>query len=164
MKLNQKPATSGGSRAWARRLLAAALIAPAFSLSVSAADITVRGTVNGDGEPLPGATVAESGRPGNGTTTDADGRFSLTLSDKSKITASFIGYKTATVKVAGRTDINITLEADDNVLDEVIAIGYGVQQKKLVTGATLQVKGDDIAKQNTMSAYGPRREHREEHW
>ena len=154
MNPSSETATASRFHFWTRRLLAAALIAPAITLSVTAADITVRGTVNGSGEPRPGATVAESGNPRNGTTTDADGRFSLTLSDKSKISASFIGYKTATVKVAGRPNIDITLEADDNVLDEVIAIGYGVQQKKLVTGATLQVKGDDIAKQNTMSAYG----------
>lgn len=139
---------------WARRILAAAILTPAMALSALAADIKVQGTVTGDGEPLPGATVTEAGNPGNGTTTDVDGRFTLVLPDKGSVTASFIGYKTTTVKVNGRRDIPITLESDENVLDEVVAIGYGVQQKKLITGATLQVKGDEIARQNTMSAMG----------
>ncbi len=137
-----------------RRLMTAVVLTGACPFAMSAADILVRGIVSGDGEPLPGALVAEAGNPRNATTTDLDGNYSLTISDKGKISASFVGYKMTTVNVDGRSNIDIVLIANENVLDEVVVVGYGVQQKKLITGATLQVKGDEIAKQNTMSAYG----------
>lgn len=119
-----------------------------------AADIKVQGTVNGDGEPLPGALVTQAGAPGNATTTDIDGNFSITVPDNGSINVSFPGYRDATVKVQGRDKLEITLEGNERELNELVVIGYGVQQKKLITGATLQVKGDDIARQNTMSAMG----------
>ena len=65
-----------------------------------------------------------------------------------------MGYKSRTVKLDGRFRIDVELMPDATVLDEVVAIGYGVQQKRLITGATLQVKGDDIASKNTISAMG----------
>lgn len=135
-------------------VLLAALLALASAGAAVAQSLKITGSVTGDGEPLPGATVLEAGNPANGTTTDADGRFSLTVPAKASVTASFIGYQTTTLKVAGKKQLDFVLLADDNMLDEVVAIGYGVQQKKLITGATLQVKGDEIARQNTISAMG----------
>jgi TonB-linked SusC/RagA family outer membrane protein len=113
----------------------------------------VSGTVVSGDEPLIGAGVREKGAS-NGTVTDIDGRFSITVPGNASLTVSYMGYETQTVKVDNRSDIRISLKESENILNEVVAIGYGVQQKKLVTGATLQVKGADIAKLNTVSALG----------
>ncbi|GHU68439.1 SusC/RagA family TonB-linked outer membrane protein [Bacteroidia bacterium] len=114
---------------------------------------TISGTVSSKGETLIGASVVEKSTS-NGTVTDVDGQFNLKVKPNTQLVVSYIGYKTKTVNVGKQSVVNIELEEDANVLDEVVAIGYGVQQKKLVTGATLQVKGDDITKLNTVSALG----------
>ena len=62
---------------------------------------------------------------------------------------SYVGYATQVVPVNGRQLIAVVLEEDSEVLSDVVVIGYGVQKKKLVTGATVQVKGADLAKLNT---------------
>lgn len=102
------------------------------------------------GEPLIGASVVEKGTT-NGTMTDVDGNFALTVKQNAVIEISFIGFKTQTINVGQTSVFNIVLEDESNILNEVIAIGYGVQKKKLNTGATMQVKGDEIAKLNTLS-------------
>ncbi len=76
------------------------------------------------------------------------------MPEGASLTFSYVGYKSRTVKLDGRFRIDVELMPDATVLDEVVAIGYGVQQKRLITGATLQVKGDDIASKNTISAMG----------
>ncbi|MDR1502820.1 MAG: carboxypeptidase-like regulatory domain-containing protein, partial [Prevotella sp.] len=111
----------------------------------------ITGTVTSLGEPLAGASVIEAGTT-NGTMTDLDGKFSLTVKDNAKIEISFIGFKPKTVTVGTETVFNIELEEEINLLNEVVAIGYGVQKKKLNTGATIQVKGDELAKMNTTNA------------
>jgi TonB-linked SusC/RagA family outer membrane protein len=126
------------------------------SLSMTAfaqTSIKVTGTVTDpSGETLIGASVAEKGTT-NGTVTDLDGNFSLTASPGATLEITYIGYLTATVKVAaGKTDYSITLSEDRQSLDEVVVVGYGVQKKKLVTGATVQVSGEKIQKMSTTSA------------
>jgi TonB-linked SusC/RagA family outer membrane protein len=109
--------------------------------------------IDSTGEALIGATVAEKGTT-NGTATDLDGKFSLSVSSHAILVVTYMGYITTTVGVeSGKTDYLITLNEDQKVLDEVVVIGYGVQKKKLVTGATVQVSGDAIAKQSTTSAF-----------
>ena len=100
-----------------------------------------------DGEALIGATVQVQGTQ-TGTVTDFDGNFTLNAEDGQTLVISYVGYLTKKVKITG-SQLNIELEEDRKSLDEVVVIGYGVQKKKLVTGATAQVKGDDIAKLNT---------------
>lgn len=132
-------------------LLICALLG-AFSLS--AQQIPISGTVvDKNGAPLAGASiVAEDGK---GTTANVDGQFTLTVASGSRLTISFIGYEPRTVAVRpGETNYKIELEESSTVLDAVVAIGYGVQKKKLVTGATLQVKGDDISARNTVNPIG----------
>jgi TonB-linked SusC/RagA family outer membrane protein len=103
------------------------------------------------GQPLPGATVVVKGTT-IGTVTDADGNFSLRIpSDAQNLQISFVGMKTEEIPIAGQTVFNVILEEEAIGLDEVVAIGYGVQQKRLTTGATVQVKSDQIIKQNTVS-------------
>ena len=112
--------------------------------------VTIGGTVNSKGEPLIGAVVKEKGTT-KATATNIDGVYFLTVQENAILEISYVGYKTKEIKVNGQKMIDIELEENVNMLDEVVAIGYGVQQKKLVTGATVQVKGDVIAQQNTVS-------------
>ena len=86
--------------------------------------------------------------------TDLDGNFSLNVQPGATLVISYVGYKTQEIAVGSQSVINIDLTEDADVLEEVVVVGYGVQKKKLVTGATVQVKGDDIAKQNTTNALG----------
>jgi TonB-linked SusC/RagA family outer membrane protein len=103
--------------------------------------------------PVTGANVLEQGTT-NGVITDLEGRFTLEVQPGAKLEISFIGYKVQVIEVGNQTDFRVTLIEDNELLDEVVVVGYGVQKKKLVTGATVQVKGDDVAKLNTTSALG----------
>lgn len=113
---------------------------------------TVTGTVlsESDNEPLVGATVIVQGRQG-GTVTDLDGKFSIEAEDGQFLVVSYVGYVTKKVRITGDR-LTILLHDEANSLNDVVVIGYGVQKKKLVTGATVQLKGDDIAKLNTNNA------------
>ena len=110
---------------------------------------TVKGTVisGSDNEPLIGASVMVQGTK-NGAVTDLDGNFAISAKNGQTLEVSYLGFITQKVKVTGSV-INVTLLEDKQSLDEVVVVGYGVQKKKLVTGATVQLKGDDIAKLNT---------------
>ena len=110
---------------------------------------TVKGTVisGSDNEPLIGASVMVEGTR-NGAVTDLDGNFTISAKNGQTLEVSYLGFITQKVKVTGSV-INVTLNEDKQSLDEVVVVGYGVQKKKLVTGATVQLKGDDIAKLNT---------------
>ena len=110
---------------------------------------TVKGTVisGSDNEPLIGASVMVQGTK-TGAVTDLDGNFTIEAKNGQTLEVSYLGFITQKIKVTGST-INVILNEDKQSLDEVVVVGYGVQKKKLVTGATVQLKGDDIAKLNT---------------
>ena len=112
----------------------------------------ITGTVVDAQGPVIGASVVEKGKTGNGVITDFDGNFTLTVSPGATIVVSYVGYQTQEIKVGNQSSFNITLQEDDALLDEVVVVGYGTMKKKLVTGATVQVKGEDIAKLNTTNA------------
>ncbi len=103
--------------------------------------------------PVIGASIVEKGTS-NGTVTDFNGNFSLNLKPGATIVVSYIGYKTQEIATGNQNNFNITLEDDNALLEEVVVVGYGVQKKKLVTGATVEVKGEDIAKMNTTQVLG----------
>ena len=122
-----------------------------FSLGAMAQG-TVKGTVIDEaGEPVIGASVQVQGAK-TGAVTDFNGNFSVQAASNATLLISYVGYVTETVSVQGRNNINVTLREDVTTLNDVVVVGYGVQKKKLVTGATVQVKGDDIAKLNTTNA------------
>ncbi|WP_352422122.1 TonB-dependent receptor [Proteiniphilum sp.] len=112
---------------------------------------TVTGTVVSatDDEPLVGVSIFVKGTS-NGTVTDIDGNYSINVNTGQTLVFSYIGFVSREVVVSGNV-MNINLVEDTEVLDELIVIGYGVQSKKLSTGATLQVKGDELIKMNTTS-------------
>ncbi|MCU4157486.1 TonB-dependent receptor [Carboxylicivirga sp. A043] len=115
--------------------------------------ITVKGRVMGvDGEPLPGVNVFIEGTT-TGTITNIDGDYELAVEGADKnIVYSFIGYQTQTIAVNGRSQIDITLVEESIGLDEVVAVGYGVQKKSDLTGAVASVKSDDLQKIATTNA------------
>lgn len=105
-------------------------------------------------EPLPGVTVLQKGTS-NGTTTDLDGAYSLVVPENAVLEASYLGFTTEAMPVQpGVFVYNFTLTEDDKWLEEVVVIGYGIQKKKLITGATVQVKGENIEKLNTVDVLG----------
>ena len=113
---------------------------------------SVKGTVNDEtGEPIIGASVKVVGSK-TGAVTDFNGNFSVNAPSSGQLEISYVGYQTQRVQINGKSDITITLKEDAQSLDDVVVIGYGTQKKKLVTGATVQVKGDDIAKLNVTNA------------
>ena len=123
--------------------------------SAFAQNVTVKGKVTDSrGEPVIGATVMLSGNQTVGALTDLDGNYSINVPSNSSLIFSCIGYATQTVALSGRTVIDIVMEEDTESLEETVVIGYGTQKKKLLTGATINITGDDILKQSTTNALG----------
>ena len=112
----------------------------------------VTGTVSDAQGPVIGATVAEKGNTSNAVITDIDGNFSINVKPGATLVISYIGYVTQEIAVGSQSVIDVTLAEDSESLEEVVVVGYGTMKKKLVTGATVQVKGDEIAKLNTTNA------------
>jgi len=112
---------------------------------------TITGKVTDtSGFPLPGVTIIIKGTT-RGTVTDADGNYSLSnVPDDATLVFSFVGMESQEVQVGNRTKIDVVMQEETVSLEEVVAIGYGVQQKKLLTGATIQVRGEDLQSRNTL--------------
>ncbi|MDD4777244.1 MAG: TonB-dependent receptor [Fermentimonas sp.] len=112
----------------------------------------IRGVVTDNaGVPIIGANIIEAGTT-NGTVTDIDGNFTLQVEDDAVIQITYIGYLSQNLNTTGQNNFNIIMLEDTQALEELVVVGYGVQKKKLVTGATVQVGGDDITKLSTTSA------------
>lgn len=98
------------------------------------------------GEPIIGANIREKGNPGNGTITDIDGNFSLSVAAGATLEISFIGYTTVEVKAEFGKTLTIMLHDDTEMLDEVVVVGYGVQKKSDVTGSVTSVNKERLGK------------------
>ncbi|WP_256011844.1 SusC/RagA family TonB-linked outer membrane protein [Desertivirga xinjiangensis] len=95
--------------------------------------------------PFPYVSVLESGVIGNGTRTDAEGKFRLALKGSSnKLEFKFLGYLTKTVPVGESSVVNITMEVDAKGLEEVVIVGQGTQKRITNTGAISAIKGEEI--------------------
>ena len=115
---------------------------------------TVTGQVidQATGEPVIGANVLVKGTT-TGTITDLDGNFSISgVTDKSVLHVSFVGYTAEDVPVKGNTKLNIVIREDNDLLEEVVVVGYGVQKKRDLTGAISSVKADEIKVAPVMNA------------
>ncbi len=134
-------------RNWASLLFLLSLSSLAFAQSK-----TVTGTVTdeSDGGALPGATIRIEGTT-TGTATDFEGQFSLSVNDGDVLIVSFVGYTEKRIEVAGRTVINIALSPSLSQLQEVVVIGYGVQEKRVATGSISKVTNEDIEGFNVAS-------------
>ncbi|MDR1676291.1 MAG: SusC/RagA family TonB-linked outer membrane protein, partial [Tannerella sp.] len=109
----------------------------------------VTGTVVDErGDPVVGANIVEKGVTANGTVTDVDGKFSLTVSDDAVLRISYIGYITQEISVlsdgGGGKSLTITLLEDTKALEEVVVIGYGTVRKSDLTGAVSSVSAKDL--------------------
>ena len=125
-------------------------VLPAFILLLSAssmlAQTQVTGVVTDDtGEPLIGASVLEKGKQ-TGTITDFDGQFVLMVQDPAKaiLSISYIGYEPQDIALNGRKEINVILKESQELLEEVVVVGYGAQKKESVVGAISQVNAADL--------------------
>ena len=116
---------------------------------------TVSGVVTSatDGEPLIGVSVQVKDT-GTGSITDIDGKYSVKASKGQVLVFSYVGFVTQEIEVGNNPVVNVVLKEDTETLDEVVVIGYGVQKKKLLTGATVQVGSEDLLKMNSTSALG----------
>ena len=116
---------------------------------------TVQGTVvDSEGVPVIGAGVVVVGNATIGAVTDANGAYRINVPARASLEFSCIGYATQVVAVGDQSVIDVVLQEDTESLEETVVIGYGTQKKKLLTGATINISGEDIQRQNTTNALG----------
>ncbi|MEG2062042.1 MAG: carboxypeptidase-like regulatory domain-containing protein, partial [Alistipes sp.] len=114
------------------------------SPSLSAQETTLQGYVKAQqGEPLIGVTLLIDGTT-RGTSTAADGSFTLKVTNKEVLTVSYLGYTSQKIAIGNRTQLDIVLVEEPNQLDEIVVVGYGTQKKRDVVGAIEQIKGEDL--------------------
>jgi TonB-dependent starch-binding outer membrane protein SusC len=131
---------------WVPRLLFLAVLSFAISLKTEAQSRIITGTVKDtDGNTMPGTSVIEKGTT-NGTTSDVDGKYSLSVAPDAVLVFSFIGMASQEIVVGNQTTINVVLVSDISELDEVVVIGYGTQKKSDLTGSIVSVGGSDLRK------------------
>ena len=108
--------------------------------------------VDGTGAPVVGAAVMVAGNTSNGTVTDMEGQFKMTVPANATLIVSCLGFADKQVQVGNQSVITITLEEDVTYLDETVVIGYGVQKKSDLTGAVASVREDDLKNRSTSDA------------
>lgn len=132
----------------------ALVLAILISVPAAAQNLTVRGKViDESGAPLPGAGIVIEGTT-NGTTSDVDGNFTISVKPNSVLVASFIGFESASVKIgtSAPADLKITLMEDKNLLNEVVVTALGLpKQAKSVGYATTRVSTDEIERANVIN-------------
>lgn len=115
-----------------------------MTLCLQAQNIMVKGIVTDqNSEPIIGATVSAVGTKGMAVT-NIDGKYSIQAPVNGTLQVNYVGMKTFTTKIAGRSEINIVLQDDVNLLQDVIVVGYGTQKRGSVTGTVAAVRGDEM--------------------
>ena len=122
-----------------KKLLCSVCFLFAFMSALWGQNITVKGNVTSktDGQPIIGASVVETTSTTNGTITDLDGNFTLTVKQGSELMISYVGFKSA--RVGAKALLNVILEEDSEMLDEVVVTGYSTQKKADLTGSVAVV-------------------------
>ena len=122
-----------------------AMIASVFGLNAAVQTITVTGNVMDpkENEPLIGASVTQKGTS-NGVVTDVEGNFTINVPSDAVLMVTYVGYTAQEIKVNGRTNINIEMLSNAELLDDFVVIGYGVQRKSDVTGSISSVSGKEL--------------------
>ncbi len=113
------------------------------SISLMAQNVTVKGVVSDQIGPAIGVSVVEKGTT-NGTTTDLDGQFTLSVKPDAVLVISSIGYATQEITVGSQREFIISLQEDTEFLDEVVVVGYGTMKKSDLAGASVSMKEDAI--------------------
>jgi TonB-dependent starch-binding outer membrane protein SusC len=131
-----------------RRYLAVMMM---FGAASAFAQQSVSGKVTSsdDGSAIPGVNILEKGTS-NGTVTDADGNYTISVGANATLVFSFVGYAPQEVAVGAQTSLNVTLQSDVTALSEVVVVGYGTQDKKEITSsvATLSTKDFNVGNIN----------------
>lgn len=119
------------------------------------AQVKVTGRVSDSNkEGIPGASIVVKGTS-TGTVSDFEGNYTIDVPNaNSTLVISFVGMSTQEVALAGKTKVDVVLAENTSDLDEVVVIGYGVEKKKLTTGATVQVSGENLQKMSTVNPLG----------
>lgn len=121
-----------------------------FCLPVLSQEMQVRGKViDSGGEALMGVNIIVKGTP-NGTVTDFDGNFTLSARRGDVLEITYVGFRPQEVEVASPT-LHVTMEEDNQSLDEVVVVGYGTQKKVSVTGSISSTKGSELSKVPTLN-------------
>ena len=112
--------------------------------------VSVKGVIiDNQQQPVIGASVFEKGKSGNGSVTDIDGQFQISVPADAVLIFSSIGYKT--IELQAKPDMTVVLEEDSMLLEDVVVVGYGTQKKESLTGAITAIKSDDIQTTKTES-------------
>ncbi|MBE7177401.1 MAG: TonB-dependent receptor [Mucilaginibacter polytrichastri] len=124
-----------------------------FTTFAFAQNISIKGKVSdgSNGETLPGVSVTVKGTT-NGTQTDANGQFALSVPGNGTLVFSYIGFQNQELPVNNQTTFDVKLKSAATELEQVVVVGYGTQRKVDVTGAVAQVKGEEISKQSSPNA------------
>lgn len=127
-----------------KKTILTALLLLIAAITVNAQNITVHGTVlsRTDNEPLIGASVFSEATK-TGTATDIDGNFTISVPEGSKLTVSYVGFKSTTAEAM--KELTVYLNEDSEVLDEVVVVGYSSERKSDLTGSVSVVKMKDVA-------------------
>ncbi len=124
-----------------------------LTVAAFAQNVTITGNVKSgnDNMPLIGTTIVEKGST-NGTISDIDGNYSVTVPSNATLVFSMVGFETQEISVKGQTTINVILMEDTKNIDEVVVIGYGTAKRSEVTGSISSVAADDITSFNSGNA------------
>ncbi|MFH4967444.1 TonB-dependent receptor [Gaetbulibacter sp. M240] len=143
--------TEGRSR---NKVLILFLLMSIFSVVNSQAQERITGAVSSaNGMPLPGVNVLQKGT-GNGTVTDFDGNFSITMRPGSKtLVFSYLGYVTEEITISNQTTISVVLQEDMEALNEVVVIGYAAVDKKKVLGSITGIKAESMEQATPITAF-----------
>ncbi|MBR2234862.1 MAG: TonB-dependent receptor [Prevotella sp.] len=139
---NERIMLSGG-RTTLRRLMFLLLVF-VCSIGASAQSRVTGKVVDANGEPVIGASVMVKGTS-NGVVTDLDGNYSISnVPAGASLNISYVGYRTRTVAVDGKSQLNVTMEEDRQLLDEVVVVGYGTQKRSDVTGSMVNIGEEQL--------------------
>ena len=151
MEENRKTNQKRSQKGW-QRFLFLALMAVCSTMAMAQGKVS--GTVvDAQGEPVIGASVVVKGTS-TGTVTDFDGNFIIpSVPQNATLVFSYVGYRTQNIAVGGKSQFNVTLEEDKQLLDEVVVVGYGVQRKSDVTGALTRVGEKELNTKPVSNAF-----------
>lgn len=118
---------------------------PISEPSQTGTKIKVQGLIiQPDDEPVIGAVIKEKGQPSNGTISDIDGKFTIEVPSDGILIISFIGYKTTEIPINDRNSLTIVLQENEEMLNEVVVVGYGLQKRASVTGSVASMQGKTL--------------------
>jgi TonB-dependent starch-binding outer membrane protein SusC len=129
------------------RLLPVLLLCVGLSAFAQERKVSGKVTASDDGTGIPGVNVLEKGTT-NGTVTDADGKFNITVGANASLVLSAIGFTTQEVVIGTQSEINVSLATDVTSLSEIVVTGYGTQDKKEITGSVVSLGTQDFNKGN----------------